>query len=52
MASRVTKSKPASKTLAPKAFIKELEAKIKARRTFGSHPLWLEIADGKLDPGR
>ena len=35
--------------LAPEAFIRDLVARIHARRTFGSHPLWLEIADGKLD---
>jgi len=37
-----------SETLSPEAFIQDLEARIQARRTFGSHPLWLEIADGKL----
>jgi pyrroloquinoline-quinone synthase len=34
--------------LAPEAFIQDLVARIAARRTFGGHPLWLEIADGKL----
>jgi pyrroloquinoline-quinone synthase len=34
--------------LAPDAFIRELLARIEARRTFGGHPLWLAIADGKL----
>ena len=29
-------------------FIRDLVARIEARRTFGRHPLWLEIADGKL----
>jgi len=37
-----------SGALAPDDFIKDLVARIEARRTFGSHPLWLEIADGKL----
>ncbi len=32
----------------PERFIQDLVARIQARRTFGSHPLWLEIADGKL----
>jgi hypothetical protein len=30
-----------SEVLAPEAFIKDLVARIAARRTFGSHPLWL-----------
>jgi pyrroloquinoline-quinone synthase len=34
--------------LAPEDFISDLLARIEARRTFGSHPLWLAIADGKL----
>jgi pyrroloquinoline-quinone synthase len=34
--------------LAPEAFIRDLVARIETRRTFGSHPLWLELADGKL----
>ena len=38
-----------SEALPPKAFIEELTGRIAARRTFGGHPLWLEIADGKLD---
>ena len=38
-----------SEALAPEAFIQDLEAHIQARRTFGSHPLWHEISDGKLD---
>jgi len=38
-----------SEVLAPEAFIADLVARIEARRTFGGHPLWLEIADGKLD---
>jgi pyrroloquinoline-quinone synthase len=37
-----------SEPMAPQDFIKELVSRIEARRTFGSHPLWLEIADGKL----
>ncbi len=37
-----------SEALTPEAFIRDLEARIQARRTFGSHPLWHEIADGKL----
>ena len=41
-----------SEALAPKAFIKELVGRIEARRTFGSHPLWLELADGKLNVER
>jgi pyrroloquinoline-quinone synthase len=34
--------------LAPEAFISDLTARIQARRTFGGHPLWHAIADGKL----
>src|SRR5262245_60818790 len=37
-----------SEVLAPEAFIRDLVARIAARRTFGSHPLWLQLADGKL----
>jgi len=37
-----------SEALPPDAFIQDLVARIHARRTFGDHPLWLEIADGKL----
>jgi len=37
-----------SQVLAPDAFIRDLVARIEARRTFGGHPLWLAIADGKL----
>jgi pyrroloquinoline-quinone synthase len=33
---------------APEDFIRDLVGRIEARRTFGRHPLWLEIADGKL----
>jgi pyrroloquinoline-quinone synthase len=29
-------------------FIRDLVARIEARRTFGRHPLWLALADGKL----
>ena len=36
-----------SEVLAPEAFIQDLVARIQARRTFGNHPLWLAIADGK-----
>jgi pyrroloquinoline-quinone synthase len=32
----------------PEDFIQDLVARIKARRTFGSHPLWLRLFDGKL----
>ena len=39
-----------SEVLAPEAFIRDLDARIHARRTFGGHPLWHEIADGKLGP--
>ena len=37
-----------SEVLTSDAFIKDLIARIHARRTFGSHPLWLAIADGQL----
>src|SRR5512139_2099838 len=37
-----------SGVLPPKDFIRHLVARIQARRTFGSHPLWLDLADGKL----
>jgi pyrroloquinoline-quinone synthase len=37
-----------SEVLAPRDFVRDLVARIQARRTFGSHPLWLELADGKL----
>jgi pyrroloquinoline-quinone synthase len=37
-----------SEALSPEAFIQDLTRRIQARRTFGSHPLWLELADGKL----
>ena len=37
-----------NEVLAPAAFIRDLVARIQARRTFGGHPLWLDIADGKL----
>ncbi len=37
-----------SEALSPEAFIQDLLARIAARRTFGGHPLWLELADGKL----
>jgi pyrroloquinoline-quinone synthase len=41
-----------SEALAPEAFIQDLQARIQSRRTFGSHPLWHEIADGKLSGGQ
>ena len=37
-----------SDVLASEAFIQDLVARIQARRTFGSHSLWLDLADGKL----
>jgi pyrroloquinoline-quinone synthase len=37
-----------SDALAPEAFIQDLLARIEARRSFGGHPLWLALADGKL----
>jgi pyrroloquinoline-quinone synthase len=37
-----------TEVLAPEAFIQDLVARIQARRTFGGHPLWHAIADGKL----
>src|SRR5262247_1250421 len=37
-----------SQVLAPEDFIRDLVTRIEARRTFGRHPLWLELADGKL----
>jgi len=37
-----------SEVLAPEDFIKDLVARIEARRTFGSHPLWLDLAEGTL----
>ena len=37
-----------SEVLAPRDFIRDLTARIRARRTFGGHPLWHEVADGKL----
>jgi pyrroloquinoline-quinone synthase len=37
-----------SEALPPEAFIADLLARIAARRSFGGHPLWHEIADGKL----
>ncbi len=30
------------------AFVSEIFAKVKARRSFGRHPFWLKIADGKV----
>ena len=37
-----------SEVRTPEEFMRDLVARIEARRTFGGHPLWLEIADGKL----
>jgi pyrroloquinoline-quinone synthase len=37
-----------SQALAPEAFIQDLVARIQAKRTFGGHPVWLALADGKL----
>ncbi len=37
-----------SEVLAPEALSQDLLERIEARRTFGNHPLWLELADGKL----
>ncbi|HZR80933.1 MAG TPA: iron-containing redox enzyme family protein [Candidatus Binatia bacterium] len=37
-----------SEVLPPAQFIRDLVARIEARRTFGGHPLWLALADGKL----
>jgi pyrroloquinoline-quinone synthase len=41
-----------SEVLPPEAFIRDLVARIAARRTFGAHPLWLDLAAGKLDRAR
>ncbi|HWP65972.1 MAG TPA: iron-containing redox enzyme family protein [Candidatus Limnocylindria bacterium] len=38
-----------SEALTPEAFVGDLMKRIQARRTFGGHPLWLAIADGKLN---
>ena len=37
-----------SEVLTPEDFVRDLVKRIEGRRTFGSHPLWLAIADGKL----
>ena len=37
-----------SEVRTPEDFIKDLVARIAARRTFGNHPLWLELAAGRL----
>ncbi len=37
-----------SEAVAPEAFVGELVARIAKKRTFGGHPLWLDLADGKL----
>jgi len=37
-----------SDVLAPQDFVRDLVARIEAGRTFGRHPLWLDIANGKL----
>ncbi len=39
---------PVTEVRTPEDFIRHLAARIEARRTFGRHPLWLEIADGRL----
>jgi pyrroloquinoline-quinone synthase len=36
--------------LEPLAFAAELRSTIDARRSFGRHPLWIEIQEGKLEP--
>jgi pyrroloquinoline-quinone synthase len=36
------------RALPPAEFMRDLLARVEARRTFGGHPLWLAIADGKL----
>lgn len=36
--------------LTPSAFSAELKRTIDARRTFGAHPLWLRIQEGRLPP--
>ena len=38
-----------SEVLAPADFMRDLVARIAAHRTFGRHPLWLELADGQLN---
>jgi pyrroloquinoline quinone (PQQ) biosynthesis protein C len=35
-------------TAAARTFVDELKATIEARRTFGRHPLWLRIAEGRV----
>jgi pyrroloquinoline-quinone synthase len=37
-----------SEVLSPRDFIQDLVGRIQARRTFGGHPLWFELAEGKL----
>jgi pyrroloquinoline-quinone synthase len=37
-----------SEVLAPEDFMRDLVTRIEAHRTFGRHPLWLDIAEGKL----
>ena len=37
-----------AEALRPEDFVRDLLKRIEARRTFGEHPLWLAIADGKL----
>ena len=39
-----------SVTAAARTFVDELKATIEARRTFGRHPLWLRIAEGRVPP--
>src|SRR5512138_2994772 len=36
-----------TETMAPSDFMRDLLARIEARRTFGGHPLWRDIAAGK-----
>ena len=37
-----------SEVLVPADFVRDLVTRIEAGRTFGRHPLWLELADGRL----
>src|SRR5262249_45000518 len=45
---RAEGSNQMSDALPPEAFIRDLLARIAGRRTFGGHPLWCELAAGKL----
>lgn len=40
-------TRPADPVLPADEFVRSLTAQIQARRTFGSHPLWLQLIDGK-----